>query len=271
MSGSPGLSRRALLGLFRQPREPEVPAAVAPLRAPTAADAAGPVGAVASPRSAAPSRMSSATRGPMTVAASGSMAVAATGPMSRTSLAPAQACVASTVAAPPAFSLESFYASRARAGEATVDGRLPVFSLREGLVVPQGPPEKAVAPGGQDARLAPAAGASTSEVSRDEGAPRAPSPPDTTGAPARQGGASGVMPALGATVRVRTPFCLAWQGSFCTTCVERCPVEGAILVEAGRPRVVAERCDGCGTCVRVCPAPINAFELRPAGAPGVTS
>jgi ferredoxin len=179
--------------------------------------------------------------------------------------------MASAVAAPPAFSLESFYASRARAGEATVDGRLPVFSLREGLVVPQRPPEKDVAAGGQDARLAPAAGASRSEVARDEGAPGAPSTPDTTGAPARQGGAPGVMPALGDTVRVRTPFCLAWQGSFCTTCVERCPVEGAILVEAGRPRVVAERCDGCGTCVRVCPAPINAFELRPAGAPGVTS
>ncbi|NPC77798.1 4Fe-4S binding protein [Pyxidicoccus fallax] len=80
-----------------------------------------------------------------------------------------------------------------------------------------------------------------------------------------------VAPAMGATVRVRTQLCLAWQGSFCTTCVERCPVEGAILVEAGRPTVVPERCDGCGTCVRVCPAPLNAFELRPAEASGVTS
>ncbi|WP_223756839.1 4Fe-4S dicluster domain-containing protein [Myxococcus sp. RHSTA-1-4] len=88
---------------------------------------------------------------------------------------------------------------------------------------------------------------------------------------ARQERPPGTAPALGATVRVRTQLCLAWQGSFCTTCVERCPTEGAILVESGRPRVVPERCDGCGTCVRVCPAPLNAFELRPAGAPGATS
>ncbi|MCY1022779.1 4Fe-4S dicluster domain-containing protein [Pyxidicoccus sp. MSG2] len=145
MSAQSGLSRRALLGLFRRPREHVSPAA----------DAHAPV-APAAPE-------------------------------------------------PPAFSLEAFYAGRARTGEATVDGRIPVFS-----------------------------------------------------------------PRLAATVRVRTQHCLAWQGSFCTTCVERCPVEGAIVVEAGRPRVVAANCDGCGTCVRACPAPINAFELLPAGTPGVT-
>jgi len=63
------------------------------------------------------------------------------------------------------------------------------------------------------------------------------------------------------TVRVRPQLCLAWQGSFCSTCSERCPVEDAIVVELGRPRVVEERCNGCGLCVQVCPAPLNALEF----------
>jgi Pyruvate/2-oxoacid:ferredoxin oxidoreductase delta subunit len=70
-------------------------------------------------------------------------------------------------------------------------------------------------------------------------------------------------------VRVRPQLCLAWQGSFCSTCSERCPVEDAIVIEAGRPRVVAERCNGCGLCVQVCPAPINALELLPSRSPQV--
>ncbi|MCP3142052.1 4Fe-4S binding protein [Pyxidicoccus xibeiensis] len=147
---------------------------------------------------------------------------------------------APAVTPPPAFSLEAFYANRARSGEATLDGRIPAFSLREGLVVPQHRQDDGATP-------APA---------RDV-APR-PVTPTTA-------------PALGATVRVRTHLCLAWQGSFCTTCAEQCPVEDAIVLELGRPRVVPERCTGCGTCVRVCPAPLNAFELRPAEAPGVPS
>jgi ferredoxin len=125
---------------------------------------------------------------------------------------PAPVAPASPVPSPPApaFSLEAFYAARKRTGEATTDGRIPVFSLKS-------------------------------------------------------------VPVPGAVVSVRPQLCLAWQGSFCSTCVERCPVEGAIALDAGRPRVVAERCNGCGVCVRVCPAPVNAFELRPAGSPGGSS
>jgi ferredoxin len=65
------------------------------------------------------------------------------------------------------------------------------------------------------------------------------------------------------TVRVRPQLCLAWQGSFCSTCSERCPVEDAIVIELGRPRVVDTRCNGCGLCVQLCPAPLNAFEFLP--------
>jgi Pyruvate/2-oxoacid:ferredoxin oxidoreductase delta subunit len=117
------------------------------------------------------------------------------------------------------FSLDAFYSARAQSGE-TTGNQLPVFSLREGLVVPQ------------------------EGVSRIGMAPR--------------------------PVRVRPQLCLAWQGSFCSTCSERCPVEDAIVIEAGRPRVVEERCNGCGLCVQVCPAPLNALELAPSRSPQVS-
>jgi ferredoxin len=113
--------------------------------------------------------------------------------------APVPAPRAEAPAAPrEAFSLEAFYAARARSG---AEGSLPVFSLRPGLVV----------------------------------------------------------------ARVRPERCLAWQGSFCSTCAERCPIEGAITLERGRPRVEASRCNGCGDCARVCPAPLNALEFLPSG------
>lgn len=56
-------------------------------------------------------------------------------------------------------------------------------------------------------------------------------------------------------------FCLAWQGSFCSTCVERCPIPGAIATEKGKPRVVPDLCTGCKVCHDVCPAPKNAVFL----------
>lgn len=57
--------------------------------------------------------------------------------------------------------------------------------------------------------------------------------------------------------------CLAYQGTFCTACHERCPVAGAIAVERGLPRVVPETCTGCGVCHEACPAPENAIRVVP--------
>lgn len=144
------------------------------------------------------------------------------------------------------FSLEAFYSSRAQTGEAT-GSSLPVFSLREGLVVPQeGISRIGMAPS------EPPAVAQTPEVLRTPGHPSAAPAPGRIAAPV-----------AGMAVRVRPQLCLAWQGSFCSTCSERCPVEGAISVELGRPRVEASRCNGCGLCVQVCPAPLNALEFLP--------
>ncbi len=56
-------------------------------------------------------------------------------------------------------------------------------------------------------------------------------------------------------------FCLAWQGSFCSVCAERCPVEGAIMLEQGKPRVNPDLCTGCRICHDVCPAPKKAVFL----------
>lgn len=67
---------------------------------------------------------------------------------------------------------------------------------------------------------------------------------------------------LAGTPRVRPHACLAYRG-FCSVCSERCPVEGALLVEQGRPRVIPEACTRCGACVSACPAPINGFEITP--------
>lgn len=58
-------------------------------------------------------------------------------------------------------------------------------------------------------------------------------------------------------------FCLAWQGSFCSICTERCPVPGAITTTMGKPRVNPDLCTGCRICHDVCPAPKNAVFLVP--------
>lgn len=136
------------------------------------------------------------------------------------------------VASAPGFSLEAFYSSRAQSGEAT-GSSLPVFSLREGLAVPQ----EGVSRIGVEPASATPAGVSVPAQGRS------------------------AAPVAGMTVRVRPQLCLAWQGSFCSTCSERCPIEGAIVVESGHPCVVEARCNGCGLCVQACPAPLNAFEF----------
>jgi ferredoxin len=121
------------------------------------------------------------------------------------------------------FSLESFYQQRG-----PTPASLPSFAIRrEGPEVPTS-----------------AIGTPAAEMPR---------PPWVNQAPAAT---------LGGTPRVRPHACLAYRG-FCTVCSERCPVEGALLVELGRPRVIPEVCTRCGACVAACPAPINGFEVIP--------
>lgn len=74
--------------------------------------------------------------------------------------------------------------------------------------------------------------------------------------------ATAAVPGIG-TARISTVDCLAHQGTTCTTCSERCPVEGAIILTRGRPQVAADACTGCGICHHVCPAPRNAVLVMP--------
>lgn len=62
---------------------------------------------------------------------------------------------------------------------------------------------------------------------------------------------------------IQTIACLAHSGSFCSVCSERCPVENAIEVVAGKPRIREDVCTGCGVCAAVCPAPTNAVIVMP--------
>jgi Pyruvate/2-oxoacid:ferredoxin oxidoreductase delta subunit len=67
--------------------------------------------------------------------------------------------------------------------------------------------------------------------------------------------------------KVQTFSCLNAMGSFCSTCIERCPEPGAIVAEGRRVVVVPDRCTGCGLCADVCPAPGNAILLVPFRSP----
>ncbi len=64
---------------------------------------------------------------------------------------------------------------------------------------------------------------------------------------------------------VVTFSCLNAKADFCATCVERCPVPGAVKVEGRRVVVDAAHCTGCGVCVPLCPAPGGAILLKPVG------
>ncbi|WP_437662419.1 4Fe-4S dicluster domain-containing protein [Sorangium sp. So ce1182] len=143
--------------------------------------------------------------------------------------APSPAAPSSPAPAVP-FSLEAFYAQREGSG-AAAGQTIPTFGVTA------------------RAELPAAAGA------------EAPAPP-----PWRRGGAGGALPS-GAVPRLAPHACIAIE-SFCSVCVERCPAEGALVMELGRPKLTEDRCTGCGRCVEVCPAPVNGFSVVPRALPG---
>lgn len=83
----------------------------------------------------------------------------------------------------------------------------------------------------------------------------APVPPTVVGAPA--------APPVARVAIVQGRHCLAYQRSFCSTCIERCPIPGGIIRHQGLPMVDPSVCDGCGLCQAACPAPRNAILMLP--------
>lgn len=71
------------------------------------------------------------------------------------------------------------------------------------------------------------------------------------------------IPKLMGTARVTAQTCLAYNGTTCTVCSERCPVPEAICVSNGKPTIDESTCTGCGVCRYVCPSPENAILLMP--------
>jgi ferredoxin-type protein NapG len=71
------------------------------------------------------------------------------------------------------------------------------------------------------------------------------------------------LPLKMADAVIQEPDCLAHQDTFCTVCLEHCPVEGALTFEYNVPIIHQETCTGCGVCQHVCPAPVNAILILP--------
>lgn len=57
--------------------------------------------------------------------------------------------------------------------------------------------------------------------------------------------------------------CIGGSPSFCSACVEHCPVPGALEPTGRAPRVNADVCTGCGVCEQVCPSPEKAIHVLP--------
>lgn len=59
--------------------------------------------------------------------------------------------------------------------------------------------------------------------------------------------------------------CFAYKGQVCDYCYTNCPSKGkAIIMENGKPQIIAESCTGCGICEYLCPAPKKAIMVLPA-------
>lgn len=63
--------------------------------------------------------------------------------------------------------------------------------------------------------------------------------------------------------------CIGGSPSFCSACVEHCPVPGALVATGRAPRVDPDVCTGCGVCEEVCPAPEKAIHVLPRVALGL--
>ncbi len=67
--------------------------------------------------------------------------------------------------------------------------------------------------------------------------------------------------------------CFAFNGTFCVTCYNICPVtpKAIRLNERGRPEVNEDPCTGCGICEERCPTEPRAIRIMPPQSPPPTN
>jgi len=67
--------------------------------------------------------------------------------------------------------------------------------------------------------------------------------------------------------RLNKKTCLNWQGTFCRSCYDHCPLfnEAITMDSELRPVVSEKKCVGCGICEHVCPAEEAAIIVIPGG------
>ncbi|UJR84145.1 4Fe-4S binding protein [Sandaracinus amylolyticus] len=106
------------------------------------------------------------------------------------------------------------------------------------------------------------AGGAESDCHADSDAPES-TPVDSDVPPWARRAAARSAPHPASVARVLPFACLGGSPSFCSACVEHCPIEGALQLTERAPRVDPDRCDGCGACERVCPAPQRAIVVLP--------
>ncbi len=69
------------------------------------------------------------------------------------------------------------------------------------------------------------------------------------------------------TAVILKDVCLAWRKTRrCRECEKACKPEAVIMEENRYPVVLAEKCNGCGICMRRCPVEPKAIFISPEGA-----
>ncbi len=60
-------------------------------------------------------------------------------------------------------------------------------------------------------------------------------------------------------------MCFPYMGVLCLACFLHCPIyrEAIILEDERYPKIIADKCTGCGICEHVCPAEEGAIVIEP--------
>jgi MauM/NapG family ferredoxin protein len=79
------------------------------------------------------------------------------------------------------------------------------------------------------------------------------------------------IPNLNAVAVIHTQRCLAYQGHFCITCVNSCPLTGQAIFRdlEGKPVINSQVCTGCGICEAACPTEKPAIRVKMKNMEGV--